>query len=323
MKKSIIVPLILLMLLPTLSLSIPKIFAETSTELQILPENNFFAANTTASGTKFVLTVKVVNVEDLMSWQIGVRWNESLLTFSNISIPSDNVFAGQSYITAGPDTSVPGYVVYGAAIFDPSATFSGNGTLCQIELEILEITDVPALCEIAFDNIGVDTFLLNHEGLDIEGGFTTTSAYFIYEYAYLQTHTVAVGDETFEVSTYSNGEIEPDSVVALIEDTAIAFNVTGESGHFGFVNVTVPKALLNSDSTWTVYLNGVETSAQVTSNATHTFIYVEFTFESPIEVKIVGTWIVPEFATIVSLVTLLMGTTLVTTTIIKLKARKK
>jgi len=320
MRKSVcLISILLLTLASSLFFSIPKTYAN-GTELKILPEKNFFVANTTASGTKFTINVTVNNVADLFSWQIGVRWNASLLDYSSISIPSDNIFDGKTYLPAGPDLSVPGYLVYGVSLGPGQTSVSGSGTLCQIEFKIRDITNVPALCEIKFDNIGVDTFLLNSKGLDIPGGFTTKSAYFMYEYAYLQAHTVTVGGKTFTVRTYSNGEIAPNSVVALTDEKAIVFNVTGESGRFGFVNVTIPKDLLVG-SPWTVLINGVETTAQITSDKSNTYVYVEFTFGSQVEVKIVGTSMVPEFTMLPLIISLICTASAVS--IIQLRKRKK
>jgi hypothetical protein len=325
MKKTAITLLMLMALLPVLAVNTQKTYAQSpGTELLILPEKNIFTANTTAPGTKFLINVTIYNVTDLFSWQIGVRWNSSLLNFSSVVKPSDMVYAGKTYVEA-IDTGTPGYLVYGQALLTPPGVNVTKGTLCQIELQIMPSASAPATSEINFANIGVDTFLLNSQGLDIPGGFTPKGAYFVY--TILQTQTATVDSQNFDVSIISNGEIVPNSLVAIKEETAIAFNITGTSGQLGLVNVTVPKSLLKATdpSAWTVYVNGESTTAQIVANETHTFVYVEFTFGSPVTVKIKGTWIVPEFATVLPLIIFSMGATGVTlaTHAIKLKKRKK
>jgi hypothetical protein len=124
------------------------------------------------------------------------------------------------------------------------------------------------------------------------------------------------------VLTYSNGVIAPNSVIALPGQTAILFNITGDPG-FGFVNVTIPKTLLDASATaWKVYVDSTLKTAQITSNATHTFIYVEFTFGSLVTIKIVGTWIVPEFPSI-QLLMLFMAIALFTVLFLKFRKHQK
>jgi hypothetical protein len=318
LKKSVI-PLILLALLPAsiIFINTPRTYAQTA-ELKITPAKNFFVANTTASGTKFTINITIDNVEDLYGWQISVTWNPAFLNYSDVTLPAGHVFAGKDYFILGPDISVPGKVVYGVTLGIGQTSFTGSGILCQIELEILNIGAPPASCKIEFADPYVDTVLLDSAGEDIE--FTTVGAYFTY--AYLQGHRVTVGGQNFVVLTYSNGVIAPNSVIALPEQTAILFNITGDPG-FGFVNVTIPKTLLDASATaWKVYVDSTLKTAQITSNATHTFIYVEFTFGSLVTIKIVGTWIVPEFPSI-QLLMLFMAIALFTVLFLKFRKHQK
>ena len=321
MKKISIIALALLFSLPALAFYPQKIYATSpSTELQILPRVNVIPANTTAPGTKFLINITIFNVVDLFSWQIGVRWNSSLLNFSRIVKPSDMVFAGKTYVDA-LDTSTPGYAVYGQALLSPPGINVTKGTLCQIELQIKPNVNAPVTSEIKFDNIGSDTFLLNSQGVDIPGGFTPKSAYFVY--TVLQAQPITIDSQSFNVLINSNGQLVPNSLKAIKEETAIQFNVSGTSGQLGVVNATIPKSLLDGNpSTWVVYVNGNPTSAQIKSNATHTFVYVEFIFESPTTIKIKGTWIVPEFATAWMLL-IPLSVTAFTVPLIKLIKRKK
>jgi hypothetical protein len=98
----------------------------------------------------------------------------------------------------------------------------------------------------------------------------------------------------------------------------ISFNLKGATDAKGYCNVTVPKALLRGEP-WTVRLNGTEWNFILTSNETHSFIYFTYTHMSTYEVTIQGTWVIPEFPSIIAL-TLSMLTIIIA--MILLKKRK-
>jgi archaellum component FlaF (FlaF/FlaG flagellin family) len=139
-----------------------------------------FTTSQKAVGDTFLINVTVTDVADLFSWQIGVGWDPTLLNFSRIVKPSDMVFAGKAYLEA-LDTSTPGYVVYGQALVNPAdAVSTARGTLCQIELKIIKapLPGQTLQCDIAFENLGTDTFMLNKNGFDIS--FTPINAQYKY-----------------------------------------------------------------------------------------------------------------------------------------------
>jgi hypothetical protein len=292
--------------------------------LKITPEKNVFIANATAPGSRFNVSITLENINNLFAWQFCLVYNSSLLNFTQLFLPEDHVFAGKSYLET-PVIAKPGNVSYGITLGPgEEAVNVTTGTLCILEFEILDPSEsgveLPASDILHFIDSEY-TFLLDPVGavIDCELG----ESLFAYGYMYTQSHTVTVDENEFIVVTNSNGEISPNNVTASKAEKSISFTVTGPSGQFGFVNVTIPKSLLDGNpSAWAVYVNGNPTSAQITSNATHTFVYVEFTFGSPTTIKIKGTWIVPEFAIAWVLLIPLSGA-LFTASLIKLIKRKK
>jgi len=80
-------------------------------------------------------------------------------------------------------------------------------------------------------------------------------------------------------------------------DKEIKFSVTGPEGTAGFCNVTIPTGLMTG-SPWIILINGVVTSPIQSGNGTHTFLYFTYTHSTK-DVIIRGTWVVPEFPTLV------------------------
>jgi hypothetical protein len=97
-------------------------------------------------------------------------------------VPSDNVFAGKNPVFAGPDTSVPGLVVYGGSAGSGENGFTGNGTLAQLTLQITQGVGPSEQVEsdIAFESILVDTFLLNSTGSDVTLAYAFNNAHYTY-----------------------------------------------------------------------------------------------------------------------------------------------
>jgi hypothetical protein len=170
-------------------LAIP-VKTQTPTTLELVnPIDGSHLFNFTTSqksvGDTFVVEVWVKDVTDLFSWQVGVGWDPSLLDLgpADVSIPDDNIFAGKSYLPAGPDFPVPGYVVFGASLGPGQTGVSGSGKLCVFTFHIIKgvsVVNPKVECDFLFENIGVDTFLLDSLGNDIE--FTPVNAHYIYQW---------------------------------------------------------------------------------------------------------------------------------------------
>jgi len=330
-KRRILSTIIIVALISTaiLTLSTPKAKANPETKLQILPATNTFNVYTKPPGTIITLNITVANVTDLFTWQVAVHWDPTLLNYSNIFLPSDHVFAGETIYPMGPDISyTEGTVIYAVALGAGMETFNGTGTLCQLNLTLLAPASFPASCNIEFIHYPPytpsDTFLLDSLGIDIE--FTPESATYNYSSEMVPErviHSLTYLGITYTLETYSNASIAQNSIGINGTAKMILFNATS-SGEAAFVNVTIPKALLNASiAEWKVYVNGTQLLAgniQVSENSTHTFIYMEFP-TSLTTIGVQGTWIVPELSNAFMFLTIAASSLVVAK--LKIRARKK
>ncbi|MEM3361633.1 MAG: cohesin domain-containing protein, partial [Candidatus Bathyarchaeia archaeon] len=222
-------------------------------------------------GDTITINVTVNDVTDLFSWQIAVEWDPTLLSFSSISLPSDHVFKGKSYLPAGPDFPEPGYLVYGVSLGPGQSSFSGSGRLCQIVLTIIKApTSGQTLqCDISFENLAVDTFLLDSRALDIS--FTTVNA----QYHYSQPWTPPP-----PATIYLNPEkivdtsLTPGSTFNVNLDIINATDLRSWS-----VQIIFDKSILStSDATEGDFLKSLGSTSfyfqQTTLNATHNVLYL-------------------------------------------------
>jgi hypothetical protein len=120
------------------------------------------------TGSVLTVNISIQDVTDLITWQVNVSWDPTQLSFNDIVWPdptNDFVFANEPIYTLGPLTGTSSAVF--SVVCNTAGgghTFTGSGTLAQLKLNVL--TDNPT-CEIKFENIPVDTFLLDSEGNDI------------------------------------------------------------------------------------------------------------------------------------------------------------
>jgi hypothetical protein len=118
-----------------------------------------------------------------------------------------------------------------------------------------------------------------------------------------KTHPIIVDSTSYNVTTLSNSTVS--SITLDQAGMAITFNVTGSVGTKGYVNVTIPKTLLNAETTdWTIMLDDVAASATISANATHTIVQLNYT-HSDHRIRIQGTWVVPEFPSATAMLALL------------------
>jgi len=105
------------------------------------------------------------------------------------------------------------------------------------------------------------------------------------------------GSQTFHVIVESNSTLPyPSPFIPTsyeFNETAleISFNVTGSASAFGYLNATIPKTLLSSQplDAWVILFDGFEvTNRVITENASHTFVYFNYTL-SEHKVQIIGT----------------------------------
>jgi len=119
---------------------------------------------------------------------------------------------------------------------------------------------------------------------------------------------------TFDITMLSNSTISDFNFSEPLMQ--ISFNVTGPSDKPGYCKVTIPNELLQG-SPWTILLNSIDwtTMSSITENATHTTIYIPYTWNiiygqaiSTNTIEIKGTSVIPEFSHIAILLLLVIGT---------------
>jgi len=131
-----------------------------STKLLVLPP--YVVNESLAPGMTFAINASVANVVNLGMWQISLYFDPAVLNCTGASYPSDHVFAGKSYLPVDPVIdNVGGSVMYGCCILGMD-TFSGNGTLCQIEFKVMS----RGYSTLVFSRpYGLDTLMESPEGL--------------------------------------------------------------------------------------------------------------------------------------------------------------
>lgn len=144
----------------------------------------------------------------------------------------------------------------------------------------------------------------------VDGAFTVQKLLF---------HEIVVDAEVFYVLTLSNSNVTAlDFNQSIME---IKFNIAAKNGTNGFCNITIPKTLMHANSThpWQLFVNGTGSAYEETENKTHSFIYFEFLAGSH-NVRIVGTWVVPEYS-LTLLIPVLMLATLIATIFLRVKSK--
>ena len=146
--------------------------ANTPTTLSIIPQN--IINPSISPGSIIVINASVIDIVELYTWQVKIFFDYTLLYCTGAWYPSDHVFAGQSMVPVTPEiNNDEGYLVHGASLMGDVTPFTGNGTLCQIEFEVLD----RGSCGLNFSEpYGGDTFLINYDGDDIPA--TVIDGYF-------------------------------------------------------------------------------------------------------------------------------------------------
>jgi hypothetical protein len=140
---------------------------------------NFTTAQKSVGDT-FAANITINNVAGLSSWQAGIAWNPTLLAFVSFVLPADNVLAYGSPVPAS--SASPGYLVAGASLGPGAQEFNGSGRLAVLTFRIIQGVSSNGTrqvnCNITFENLGEDTFLLNSQLVNLD--FTPVNAMYTY-----------------------------------------------------------------------------------------------------------------------------------------------
>jgi hypothetical protein len=236
-------------------------------------------------GDVFRINITVGSVTNLFSWQVKISWDPALLTYVNLTLPADHVFSQtQGFYKIGPVANVTGgNVVIGCVVSDASYdTFNGTGSLAQMYLRINQgvLPGQSVESNLAFLNIGFDTFLLNRAGGDI--AFTPIEGHYKYSAPFVPPPPAKI-------------YIDPPTVINPTLIAGTGFNISLKISNATGVNswaakILYNKTLLTSDSvTERDFLNASGSTifnAEVRDfNATHAVIDVNCSLIDPIGVN--------------------------------------
>lgn len=300
-EKRLILPIVLITILSAMFLASTSsiVRAQASAILAIAPSSYSYIANFTSPPSSLTFNISLTNVTTLGTWQTKVSWDQTILSFKNASIPSDNIFGSKSVVTVPPDTTTAGTVIYGSALLDPAQAVNGSGILFTLELNVVD-TAFAGTSNVTFAGVGTDTFLLDGSSLDIP--FTSTGSSYSNSYVVGTVVTHTISGSTIPVTTTSNGTIQANSTVIDIAGKTISFNVTGNTGDTAFIYIDFPKNVINvtgNDITrWNVTANGAVAQPQITQTATDTFMFAYITFGSDVTIRTRGDNIIPEFSSV-------------------------
>ena len=195
--------------------------------------------------------------------------------------------------------------------------------MAQLELNLTQAALVPpASSTIAFEGIGIDTFLLDKDGVDISSTKTDSLYTNVYLTGDIVTHAIAGSSRP--VTTASNGTILPNSTVIDTVGETISFNVTGNMGDIVWLYTDLPKLVINvtdDDITrWNVTVNGANVFPDITQNATDTSTFGFITLTENATVEVEGDNIIPELS---SMLIILIITSCIAIATAKNRTKKK
>jgi hypothetical protein len=100
----------------------------------------------------FTITVNLTNAQQLIGWQVEIKYNKTVLRLNQIWIPDENVFSGyaaQQTPVVFPDRDeLDGFngVIFAAALLGEFEVNVDNGVLCKANFTV--ISNGPALIEV-------------------------------------------------------------------------------------------------------------------------------------------------------------------------------
>jgi len=258
-------------------------------------------------GETFDINVTLSDIfanQNLIGPQFRLHYNTSFLHVLNVT---EGPFMEQ-FPNAEPPTYFTQYVEYDYVIVGillvPNATGEwntfpeGSGTLATITFEVIKAP--PAACSLYMDRMR----LVDSESEDIPFEYCDGSYSFNLE---TMIHTITPTIEppqTFYVVTVSDIAVNDGYPVPPlrfnITHKMLYFNVTAAEGTTGFVNITIPTALLYAgNDDWLILVGGnLVIPTVVPLNSTHTLLSFSMSLSTK-SVYIIGTEVIPEFPTVI------------------------
>jgi hypothetical protein len=302
------VSILTIVFLPLL-LDTKTVYAQQRTPKMFADPSAFHGEESLHIGDKFNFTIKLQNWTDIQVIAVSLHFNPVYVNVTNIIPDPYDMLSGEGFVIGdwfpktGYITDITLYTTGTWNIITPVA-------LWLVEVQIMNLTPSSGTILDLYGMDCYDAYLNNFLSGDCPYDLT-----FYYPYETI-SHAVTADTQTFTVQTRSNSKVT--NIQFSQAEKSIIFNVTGTTGTSGWVNVTIPKVLL--DGPWTIFIdnNDVTQTATITANQTHTFIYVTYT-HSTHKITITGTNVIPEYTPLIMLTTLI---TITATTILATSRRK-
>lgn len=226
----------------------------------------------------FKLNVTVSDVTNLNAWQITISFNPEILNCTNISIPSDNIFAGYSVFFPSPKINNSLGQLTAFCAIEGTTGVSGSGKLVTIGFKGKKI-GVTSLNFLNLMEIRLDgTYLQDPNYNIIPSQFTVGIVEVVSPGFQLNLFDVTQNSNVYKVAIRTNSTITNFQFNQTFKE--LSFYATGSTGTGGCSIVTIPKALLND--TLLVLLDGTPIQIFISSlktlpeNSTHCFTYFNY-----------------------------------------------
>ena len=247
----------------------------------------------TTSGT-YTFDVKIQNKEGVTTIAFDLHFDTDYVNITDIQANPEGELPGGSLLIGNwfPDQGVIEMITYG--ILGSWWDITDPVSVVRVTVEVLNFTPPSGTVIDIYNMDCYDTVLNNFLTGDCPYDHTL---YYTYE---TLVHVVVADGQTFHVVTRSNSSVTDFNFSKA--QLSITFNVTGTQGTTGWVNVTIPKALLDAPEPdqWTILIDGNPTTYTKTENTTHTFLYINYTHTTH-TITITGTQVIPEFTPLLML----------------------
>jgi len=240
---------------------------------------------TVTSTLNFTMDIRIKNIYRMTLYQVYIDFDPTLLNLTRVTkgtfLSNNSQYATSDYVDINNNS---GTLMYSESQNSPgnyTTGVGGNGTLFTITFNVKGTGQ----CNIHLH----DTLVL----------YVTSNLANVAEDGYFNNQQITYpdGGVNYNITITSNSTAH--DLGFNLTTKNLTLNVTGPTGTAGYVNITVPKSLLDVDpaqppGVWAVILDGVPTTSFIVSaNATHTFIYLPYT-HSDHKIVVEGNKVIPE-----------------------------